>query len=114
MILLLIVAYLLFGFSGWLAVVKFFTHPHFEQNLTNKSYRQVSGHDLSWCECIAFAIIALIPVSNISMNTFWFWVWRQHIKRRPLIKWPRFKFPKCKLPKCPVAIRKVQVQSMHD
>lgn len=105
---LFIIAYLAFAFSGWVAVVKFFTNPHTEQNWRDSGYHLESGQDLSWCESIAFAVLALLPI-NISMNLFWFWVWRQHIKRRPLINWPKFKLPKCRLPKCPVAIRGTKI-----
>ena len=107
MTVLLVIAYLAFAFSGWMAVMKFFTHPHTEENWREPGYHLTSGMDLSWCECITMAVIALTP-ANISMNLFWLWVWRQHIKRRPLIKWPKFKLPKCKLPKCPVAIRGIK------
>lgn len=101
-----IVSYLAFSASGWLAVVKFFTYPHTEKSWpAGNSYRVVPGLDLSWCECVVFAAISLLPFVNISMNLFWLWVLRQKIKRRPLVNWPRFVFQKGKLPKCPVAIQ---------
>src|ERR1700688_3568250 len=111
MILLFVILYLSFCFTGWLAVVKYFVTPHTEKNYFGPGYHLESGLDLSWCECFAMAVIALLPVANISMNLFWFWVWRQYIKRRPLINWPRFRFPKYKLPKCHVAIRAKSVRN---
>lgn len=108
---LVIIGYLAFGFSGWLAVVKFFTHAHTEKNWREDGYHLEPGQDLSWCEITSMAVLALLPVANVSSNLFWFWVWRQHIKRRPLINWPKLKLPKCKLPKCPVAIRGTKVDS---
>jgi len=105
----LLIAYLAFSFSAWLAVVKFFVNPHMEKNLYDSGYHSESGFDLSWCECTAMVALALTPGFNVAMNLFWFWVLRQHIDRRPLIKWPSFKMPKCKLPKCPIAIRGTRV-----
>jgi hypothetical protein len=98
-----IIAYLLFSFSGFVAVVKFFTNPHVKELCG--VYRTEAGLDLSWCEVILIAVISLLPVLQISGNLFWFWVFRQHIKRRPLINWPCIKFPRWNLPKCPIAIR---------
>lgn len=107
---LLLIAYLAFAFTGWLAVVKFYTNPHTEKHWSGRGYHRESGFDLSWCACIWIAVFALMPVANISMNAFWLWVLRQQIKRRPLIKWSKFKLPKCKLPKCPIAIRAVKIK----
>lgn len=91
----LILIWLLFSFSGWLAVVKFFTLPHHGGDYC--------GQDLSWCDCVLMAIFSLMPIVNVSMNCFWIWYLRQLIKRRPLIKFPNCKF-NVKLPKFPVAI----------
>jgi hypothetical protein len=96
MIAVLIIAYLVFAFTGWMAVMKLFTEPDYDES---------EGLDFSWCECIAFAICSLIPIVNISMNAFWFSLLRRKIKRRPLINCPRISFPKIHWPKCSVAIR---------
>jgi hypothetical protein len=95
MIAVLIIAYLVFAFTGWMAVMKYFTEP---------DYDEISGIDVSWCDCILFAIFSLTPF-NISMNIFWFSLLRRKIKRRPLINCPRISFPKIHWPKCSVAIR---------
>lgn len=108
MIALYIIAYLVFCFSGWLATVKFFITPHVTRNCFDTGYYTEAGLNLSWCDCAAMAVLALVPIANISMNLFWLWVWRQHIKRRPLIRWPDFKFPKYRFPKCSIAIRGIK------
>jgi hypothetical protein len=100
---LIIIGYLAFSFSGWLALVKFCTYPHVEK--WKSGYRSMPGFDLSWCACTWIAVACLTPIVNISANLYWLWVLRQKIKRRPLIKWPKIRFPKCHLPKCPIAIR---------
>ncbi len=100
-IVLLIVAYLLFSFAGWVAVIKFFTLPHIETGYSGRNYWE-PGLDVSWCECIVFVLMALLPIFNVSMNLFWIWLLRQKVNRRPLIKWPKISFPK--LPQCPIAI----------
>lgn len=98
---IIISVYLLFCLSGFVAVVKFFTMPHW--NSYAKEY--YDGLDVSWCDLFWIALLSLIPLANVSMNAFWLWILRQQFKRRPLIKWPKFTLPKCKLPKCPIAIR---------
>lgn len=100
-IFLFIVAYLLFSASGFWAILKFFTMPHWDDY--QKAY--TDGFDVSWCEIFLLAIGSLVPLFNVSMNSFWLWVLRQQIKRRPLINWPLITMPKCKLPKCPIAVR---------
>lgn len=101
------VLYLLFCASGFWAVVKFFRMPNWD----NYSKKFGDGLDLSWCELVAFGVVSLIPIANVSMNAFWFWVLRQQIKRRPLINWPKTRLPKFKLPKCPVALRGIKVKN---
>ena len=93
----LVVAYLLFSASGFLALVKYFTMPQYDDD--------DDGLDVSWCEVFAFAIVSLIPMMNVAANSFWLWVLRQQIKRRPLIRWPKFNLPKISFPKCPIAVR---------
>lgn len=96
---ILVAAYLLFSFSGWLAVVKFFTLPHWERNYFGTGYKQSPGFDLSWCGAIAFGALSLIPLAGAAMNSYWAWVLYQQYRNRHEGKHV------FRARKCPVAIK---------
>lgn len=73
----IILASLLFSFSGWVALIKYMTEP----------CDGLPGEDVTYCGAFWLGLASLLPVAAIAFNLFWIF---------SLV---------LKFPKCPVAFK---------